>query len=113
MVLNAETGKTVADIPGQKRNHGVALVPNAGRGFISDGKDASVVIFDLKNYKVLGKVKADEDADGIIYDPSSDKVLVVCGDAGTLIPISPDVDPTDRQGRPSSRPGRQAGGPCQ
>jgi hypothetical protein len=93
MVLDAVTGKTIADIPGQKRNHGVALVPDVGRGFISDGDDASVFIFDLKSKKVLGKVKADVDADGIIYDPASRKVLVVCGDAGVLIPISPDVDP--------------------
>ncbi len=93
MVLDATTGKTVADIPGQKRNHGVALVPSAGRGFISDGNDASVVVFDLKTYQVLGKLKAQEDADGIIYDAASNKVLLVCGDAGVLIPISPDVDP--------------------
>jgi hypothetical protein len=93
MVLSETTGKLVADIPGQERNHGVALVPSVGRGFITDGKDSSVTIFDLKTYKVLGKIKADDDADGIIYDPASRKVLVVCGDAGLLIPISPDVDP--------------------
>src|SRR5208282_4685541 len=81
-----------ADIPGQKRNHGVAIVPSAGRGFITDGEDASVTVFDLKTYAVLGKVKAAEDADGVIYDPASGKVLVVCGDAGVLIPISPDLD---------------------
>src|SRR6516165_1253425 len=67
MVLDARTGKTVADIPGQKRNHGVAIVPAAGRGFITDGADASVPVFDLKSYSVLGKVKAAEDADGVIY----------------------------------------------
>jgi YVTN family beta-propeller protein len=93
MVLAARTGKLVADIPGQQHNHGVAIVADAGRGFISDGQDGSVVIFDLKTHEVLGKVKADVDADGIIYDPASRKVLVVCGDAGVLIPISPDVDP--------------------
>jgi DNA-binding beta-propeller fold protein YncE len=93
MVLDANTGKTVADIPGQKRNHGVALVPSSGRGFITDGADASVTVFDLKTYAVLGKVKADDDADGVIYDSASGKVLVVCGDAGVLIPISPDLDP--------------------
>lgn len=92
MVLNASTGKTVADIPGQKRNHGVAIVPSAGRGFITDGNDASVTVFDLKTYAVLGKVKTAEDSDGVIYDPVSDKVLVVCGDAGVLIPISPNLD---------------------
>jgi hypothetical protein len=31
MVLDAHSGKTVADIPGQKRNHGVALAPAAGQ----------------------------------------------------------------------------------
>jgi hypothetical protein len=93
MVIDAATGATVADIPGQTRNHGVALVPAVGRGFISDGDDGSVVIFDLKTYAVLGKIKTESDSDGIIYDPASNKVLVVSGDNGDVIPISPDVDP--------------------
>jgi len=92
MVLDAATGKTVADIPGQKRNHGVAIVPAAGRGFITDGQDASVTVFDLKSYAVLGKIKAADDADGVIYDPASGEVLVVCGDAGVVVPIPADVD---------------------
>ena len=92
MVLDANTGKTVADIPGQKRNHGVAIVASAGRGFITDGAEGSVTVFDLKSYAVLGKVKAAEDADGVIYDPASGKVLVVCGDAGVMIPVSPGLD---------------------
>jgi DNA-binding beta-propeller fold protein YncE len=92
MVLDATTGKTVADIPGQKRNHGVAIAPGAGRGFITDGEDGSVTVFDAKTYAVLGKVKAADDADGVIFDPASGKVLVVCGDAGVLVPISPNLD---------------------
>jgi DNA-binding beta-propeller fold protein YncE len=92
-VLDASSGAVVADIPGQKHNHGVAIVPSAGRGFISDGDDGAVVIFDLKTYQVLGKVKAEADADGIIYDAATNKVLLVSGDAGVLIPIAPDVDP--------------------
>ncbi len=97
MVLDAATGKRVADIPGQKRNHGVALAPAVGRGFITDGQDGSVVVFDLKTFAVLGKVKADDDADGIIYDPASRKLLVSCGDAGVVVPIAPDVDPKTAQ----------------
>jgi hypothetical protein len=97
MVLDATSGKNIADIPGQKGNHGVALVPGAGRGFITDGKDGSVIVFDLKTSEVLGKVKAAADADGIIYDPASRKVLVSCGDAGVVVPISPDVDPKTGQ----------------
>jgi DNA-binding beta-propeller fold protein YncE len=100
MVIDASTGKTVADIPGQKRNHGVAIVPSANRGFISDGNDSSVVVFDLKTNEVLGKVATDKDADGIIYDPSSKKVFVVCGSESKMFAISPDVDP--KNGKPDA-----------
>jgi DNA-binding beta-propeller fold protein YncE len=96
IVVDSKTGKVVADIPGGTRNHGTALVPAAGRGFITDGKDGdagSVTVFDLKSNEVLGKLKAPVDADGIIFDPGSGKVLVVCGDASVLVPVDPKVDP--------------------
>ena len=92
MVVDADSGKPLADIPGQKHNHGVALVPDAGRGFISDG-DGAVVIFDLKTNAVLGTLAARPDADGIIYDKASGLVLVVSGDEGVLMTLKPDVDP--------------------
>ena len=92
MVIDADSGKTIADIPGQKHNHGVALAPEAGRGFITDG-EGSVVIFDLKTNAVLGTLKAQPDADGIIYDKATGLVLVSCGDAGVLVTIKADVDP--------------------
>jgi hypothetical protein len=92
MVIDADSGKTLADIPGQKHNHGVALVPEVGRGFISDGSGA-VVIFDLKTNAVLGTVAAQPDADGIIFDKASGLVLVVSGDNGVLMTLKPDADP--------------------
>ncbi len=92
MVIDADSGKILGDVPGQKHNHGVAVVPEAGRGFISDGEGA-VVIFDLKTSAVLGTIKAHPDADGIIYDKASGLVLVVSGDDGVLMTLKPDVDP--------------------
>jgi hypothetical protein len=35
MVIDADSGKTLGDIPGQKIAHGVGIVPQVGRGFIS------------------------------------------------------------------------------
>ncbi len=93
MIIDASTGQTVHDIPDTGRAHGVALVPDLGRGFISDGKGAAVVVFDLNTGATLGKVPAAEDADGIIYDPASKQVLVMCGDAHQMVAIAPDVDP--------------------
>jgi DNA-binding beta-propeller fold protein YncE len=94
MVIDAETGKVLADIPGQKNAHGVALAPAAGRGFISDGGgDGAIVIFDLKTYAVLGSLAAMPDADGIIFDPASGHVLVVSGRGKALMWFKPDIDP--------------------
>jgi DNA-binding beta-propeller fold protein YncE len=95
MVVEAESGKLVHDIAGQERSHGVALVPAAGRGFISDGKAGAVLIFDLSSGAVLGEVAAANDADSIIYDPASNRVLVFCGDAHQMVAIAPEVDPKD------------------
>ena len=93
-VIDSESGKVIADIPGQKIAHGVAIVPEAGRGFISDGGgNGAVVIFDLKTYLSLGTIVAQPDADGIIYDPISGRVLVVSGDNGVLMSLKPDIDP--------------------
>src|SRR3981189_3772821 len=57
MVIDSQSGKTIADMPGQKMAHGVAIVPEAGRGFISDGGGkGGIVIFDLKTNAVLGTI---------------------------------------------------------
>ena len=93
MVIDAATGQTVHDIPGTARAHGVVLMPDLGRGFISDGKGAQVLVFDLNSGATLGKVPAAEDADSIIYDPASKQVLVMCGDAHLMVAIPPDVNP--------------------
>lgn len=92
MVIDAESGKTIADIPGQKHNHGVALVPELGRGFISDGA-GSIVIFDLNTNAVLATVASKDDTDGIIYDKASGLVLASAGDAGVLVSLKANADP--------------------
>jgi DNA-binding beta-propeller fold protein YncE len=94
MVIDADSGKTLGDIPGQKIAHGVAIVPEVGRGFISDGGgDGAVVVFDLTTYGVLGKIVAQPDADGIIFEPATGLVLVVSGDKGVLMSFKPGIDP--------------------
>jgi DNA-binding beta-propeller fold protein YncE len=70
------------------------VVSEAGRGFITDGGgNGAIVIFDLKTNAILGSIVAQPDADGIIYDPGSGRVVVVSGDSGTLMSIKPDIDP--------------------
>lgn len=93
LAIDVDTGKILGDIPGQKVSHGVAIVPKVGRGFITDGGNGVIVIFDLKTYAVLGQIQAMPDADGIIYDAKMDRVLAVSGDGGALMTFRPDIDP--------------------
>jgi DNA-binding beta-propeller fold protein YncE len=94
MVLDADSGKALGDIPGQKAAHGVAIVPSAGRGFITDGGGSgAILIFDLKTYAVLGSLVTEPDSDGIIYDAKLDRVMAVSGDKGVLMTFKPDIDP--------------------
>jgi DNA-binding beta-propeller fold protein YncE len=93
MVIDADSGKVLGDIPGQTTAHGVAIVSRAGRGFITDGGGGGIVVFDLKTYAVLGRIPTMPDSDGIIYDEKLDRVLAVSGDGGALMTFNPDIDP--------------------
>jgi DNA-binding beta-propeller fold protein YncE len=79
-VIDADTGNLVGNITGLKQDHGVALAHEFGRGFISDGAQGKVIIFDMKTLKVIGEAKADNDADCVVYDPASKHVFVMEGD---------------------------------
>lgn len=93
-VVDTGSGKVLADITGQNRSHGVALVPKLNRGFITDGGGSgSIIVFDLKSYSILGRIPTMPDSDGIIYDPSTNLVLAVSGDGNSLMTFHPDIDP--------------------
>jgi DNA-binding beta-propeller fold protein YncE len=79
MVVDADTGAIIGDIPNTNGVHGIALADEFGKGFISDGRDANVTIFDLKTLKVLGTAATGKNPDAIIYDPVSKRVFTFNG----------------------------------
>ena len=89
LVVNADSGALEGKIPGLKLCHGVALVPDQGRGFITDGEQGKIVIFDLKTLTVVGDVTAAADADSILYDPASQHVFSFNGDSRTSTVVDP------------------------
>jgi DNA-binding beta-propeller fold protein YncE len=104
LVVNADTGAEEGKISGLKVSHGVAVVPELGRGFISDGAQGKAIIFDLKTLKVVGEAHAAPDADCIIYDPASKHVVTFNGDSKNATAIDPstgkDVGTVDLGGGP-------------
>src|ERR1700761_979070 len=52
-VVDLATEKLVGTIDGLKGVHGIAIVNEVNKGFISDGKANAVVVVDLTSFKVL------------------------------------------------------------
>jgi hypothetical protein len=96
VVLNADNYSVVGKVEGLTRSHGIALVKELGKGFITDGDSRpgatvqQVVIFDLKTLKVTGKVATDQpDTDAIIYEPVTKHIFTFNGDSHNATVIDP------------------------
>lgn len=89
VVVDADSGAKVGIIGGLQRCHGVALVEDLGRGFITDGDGEKVVVFDIASLKVTGEIKTEKDADSIVYDPASKHIFAFNGDPHSATVIDP------------------------
>jgi hypothetical protein len=87
MVVDADQGTVLGDIPNTAGVHGIALVPDMNKGFTSNGRTATSTIFDMKTLKTIGEAKTDKDPDAIIYDAGSKRVFTFNGDAATATAI--------------------------
>jgi hypothetical protein len=87
MVIDADTYAVVGDIPDTKGVHGIALAPELGRGFTSNGQANTVTIFDLKTLKILGPAPTGNGPDAIVYDPASKRVFTFNGHGGDATAI--------------------------
>jgi hypothetical protein len=89
MVVDENDGKLLGEVTGIQGAHGTAIASSTGHGFATSGNDQSVVMFDLKTFKVLGRIPAAEDADAIVYDSVSNRVFTLNGDAHSSTVIDP------------------------
>jgi DNA-binding beta-propeller fold protein YncE len=79
IVIDADSGKPVGDIPDTPGVHGIALAPELGRGFVSNGREGTVTIFDIETLKLITKVKVGDNPDAILYDPATKRVFTFNG----------------------------------
>lgn len=79
-VLDVSEKKVVGTIQDTKGVHGIALAGDLNKGFISNGKDTSVTVFDMKTLEVITKIKVTgNNPDAILYDSYTDKVFTFNG----------------------------------
>jgi DNA-binding beta-propeller fold protein YncE len=89
-VIDLATEKPIASIDGMKGVHGIAVVNDLNKGFITDGKADAVVVFDLSTFKVISTIPlSSKDADAIIYEPHSKTILSFNGDGKSISVVDP------------------------
>lgn len=91
-VMDADSYEVVGTISGLKRSHGVAIVRDLNKGFITDGDAEKVLVFDLKTFKITGEIKSYPDTDSIVYDPAAKLIFTFNGDSKNSTVIDPAKD---------------------
>jgi DNA-binding beta-propeller fold protein YncE len=79
LVLDADSFAAVGEIADTQGVHGIAVAPDLGRGFTSNGRAGTSTIFDLKTLKTLGTVNTGKNPDAIAYDDVSKRVFTFNG----------------------------------
>lgn len=90
-VLDVDSGQLVGTIPNTLGVHGIAVAPELGRGFVSNGQSSTVTIFDLKTMKPIADVPTGKKPDAIIYDPATSRVFAFNGGSNSTTAISADT----------------------
>jgi DNA-binding beta-propeller fold protein YncE len=83
VVVDPDRGAVVGDIPDTQGVHGIALAPDLGLGFTSNGRANTSTIVDLATLKAVGSVKTGENPDAIVYEPAHQQVYTFNGRSGS------------------------------
>jgi YVTN family beta-propeller protein len=86
-VLDVDSGAIVGKIANTPGVHGIAVAPELGRGFVSNGQSSTVTIFDLKTLKTIAEVPVGKKPDAIVYDPATSRVFAFNGDSNSATAI--------------------------
>lgn len=81
-VIDLKTKKVIGAVPDTPAAHGVAVVPSAGRGYVSCGRNNYCVVFDLKTLKNLGTIPTGPKPDALFYDAFSQRVFAFSNEGG-------------------------------
>ena len=64
-VLDIDTGALVGNVPNTLGVHGIAIAPELGRGFVSNGQTSTVTIFEVKTLKPIAQVPTGQKPDAM------------------------------------------------
>jgi DNA-binding beta-propeller fold protein YncE len=74
VVVDMQTNTVVGTIEPTPGVHGIAVAPELGKGFASNGRENKAAVFDLKTMKILSSVESGGNPDAILYEPGHREV---------------------------------------
>jgi DNA-binding beta-propeller fold protein YncE len=93
MVVDARTDSVVGDIPNTPGVHGIALAPELGRGWTSNGRDSTLTVFDYTTLAPLARIhERGANPDAITYDSATKRVFAFNGRTGDAVVVDATTD---------------------
>jgi YVTN family beta-propeller protein len=87
VVLDLEKDAVIGQIQNTPGVHGFIAVPEAGRGYASNGQEAKASVVDLKTLKTISKVATGESPDDLVYEPRHGEVYIFNHKGGSVTVI--------------------------
>ena len=79
-VIDLTSNKVVGEISDLHGVHGIAFADEFNKGFISNGMNDTVTVFDLKTFKTTGSIHVTgKNPDAIVYDPFTKRIFTFNG----------------------------------
>jgi YVTN family beta-propeller protein len=90
LVIDTRDGSPIATIADTQGVHGIALAPDLGKGFTSNGRADTVTVFDLKSLAPTGTIAVNgHNPDSILYDNASGHLFTFNGRSQDISVIDP------------------------
>jgi len=88
-VVDTKAGKVAGQITQLHGVHGIAVAPEFGKGFITNGQSNSVTIFDLKTLAKVGEPQTGQNPDSVCFEPKTKHIFTFNGRSHDSTAIDP------------------------
>lgn len=88
-VVDTKAAKVVGQITQLHGVHGIAVAPEFGKGFITNGQSNSVTIFDLKTLAKVGEPQTGQNPDSVCFEPKTKRIFTFNGRSSDSTAIDP------------------------
>jgi len=88
-VVDLKENKVIGQITQLHGVHGIAVAPEFGKGFITNGQSNSVTIFDLKTLAKVGEPQTGQNPDSVCFEPKTKHIFTFNGRSSDSTAIDP------------------------